>query len=146
MTPVADVYTLQAMMEHVHNWFPHNFATGDFSVKDGSLEQGHPFLQEGQYFRIVGSVFNDGLHVYPATDLHDEDFEGEVWGLAVPQSFVDLADDVFDFVSKNPVNDSLTSESFGGYSYTKGTSPVTGVAAGWQDVFKSRLNAFRRLP
>lgn len=34
--------------------------------------------------------------------------------------------------------------SFGGYSYSKATN-ASGVAVGWQDVFKSRLNTWRRI-
>ena len=142
---MADIALTQEVMEHLHNWFPHTFATGFFSFHGGESDQ-LGFLQDGQYFRVVGSVFNDGLHLYPDAELHDEDFEGEVWGLAVPPAFEALVDDIFDYATANPVSSTLTSESFGGYSYTKGTDPSTGAAVGWQGAFKSRLNPYRRLP
>lgn len=142
---MADIALMQEVMEHLHNWFPHRFVAGFYSFHGGECDQ-IVFLQDGQYFRVVGSVFNDGLHRWPATDLHDEDFEGEVWALAVPPAFEELVDDISDYATANPVSSNLTSESFGGYSYTKGTDPSTGAAVGWQGAFRSRLNPYRRLP
>ena len=92
------------------------------------------------------AVFNDGLHQWPATGLHDEVFEGRVWALAVPSAVVELADQVADWVAKNPQASPYVSESFGGYSYTKATNPATGQAAGWEDVFRRSLNRWRKLP
>lgn len=53
-------------------------------MQDGGITL--PFLQEGQYFRVVGSVFNDGLYQYPTKDMIDEIFDGAVWALAVPKA------------------------------------------------------------
>lgn len=140
-----DLRMAEGVMGHINNWFPKSVAVGEFEISNGSFTS-QMGIKDGQYFRIRGSVFNDGLHQYPANDLHDEEFEGEVWGLAIPPAFEALVDDILDYATANPVSSNLTSESFGGYSYTKGTDPTTGAAVGWQGAFKSRLNPYRRLP
>ena len=61
---------LEEILRHLNNWFLRERHEGAFTVEKGGLAL--PFLQVGQYFRIVGSIFNDGLHRYPAEDLTDE--------------------------------------------------------------------------
>ena len=75
--------------------------------------------------------------------LTDEVFNGAVWALAVPKAVIDLSAEIAEWDKKNQPS-SFTSESFGGYSYSKATN-ASGVAVGWQDVFKSRLNQWRRI-
>ena len=133
---------LEEVLQHLNNWFlvPDGIHTGEFIVQDGRLTL--PFLQTGQYFRVVGSVFNDGLHQYPAKNMTDETFDGAVWALAVSRAVITLADEIVSWDAKNGAPGPYTSESFGDYSYSKATN-ASGVAVGWQDVFKSRLNAWR---
>ena len=135
---------LEEVLQHLNNWFlvPDGIHTGEFIVQDGRLTL--PFLQTGQYFRVVGSVFNDGLHQYPAKNMTDETFDGAVWALAVSRAVITLADEIVSWDAKNGAPGPYTSESFGDYSYSKATN-ASGVAVGWQDVFKSRLNAWRRI-
>lgn len=135
---------LEQVLRELNNWFlaPDGIHAGAFTVQDGGIAL--PFLQKGQYFRVVGSVFNDGLHRCPATDMTDETFTGAVWALAVPKAVVALADEIAAWETKNGPPGPYVSESFSGYSYTKATN-AGGAAVGWQDVFKSRLNAWRRI-
>lgn len=120
-----------------------------FTIADGSMES-LPFLQDGQYFRIVGSVFNDGVYQYPAAGLVDETFKGSIWAMAVPPAVVALAAEIDAWNIKNAdvLASPFTSESFGGYSYTKsagGTNGNGGGAYSWQNQFASRLSKWRRL-
>lgn len=133
---------LEQILKHLNNWFLVDIHEGEFSVENGSITL--PFLQTNQYFRIIGSVFNDGLHQYPATDLTDETFTGSVWALAVPKAVIELAEEIDAWQTKNGDPGPFTSESFGGYSYSKATN-ASGMPVGWQDVFKSRLNDWRRI-
>lgn len=135
---------LEQVLQHLNNWFlvPDGIHTGKFTVQDGGITL--PFLQTGQYFRVVGSVFNDGLHQNPSHDMENEVFDGTVWALAVPKAVISLADEIAAWNEKNGTPGPYTSESFGGYSYSKATN-ASGVAVGWQDVFKSRLNTWRRI-
>lgn len=135
---------LEEVLMHLNNWFlvPDGIHEDTYEIKDGSITL--PFLDDGQYFRIVGSIFNDGLHQYPATDLTTETFDGTVWALAVPKQIVLIADDISEWNEKQGTPSPYTSESFGGYSYSKATGS-NGMPIGWQDVFKAQLNPYRKI-
>ena len=137
---------LEQVLRHLNNWFLVEIHEGTFTVENGSIAL--PFLLTHQYFRIVGSVLNDGLHQYPAVDLTDETFTGSVWALAVPKTVIDLSVEIEAWQEKNgeAVASPYQSESFGGYSYTKSSAGSDGSALnGWQDAFRGRLNDWRKL-
>ena len=138
---------LEQVLMNIRNWFPvkGGIHSGTFTIKDGSITL--PFLLTNQYFRIVGSVFNDGLHQYPAVDLTDETFTGSVWALAVPKAVIDLADEIQKWQEKNGAASisPYQSESFGGYSYSKATDAETGGAVTWQSAFKRQLSVWRKI-
>ena len=100
------------------------------------------FLQDGQYFRILGSVYNDGVYQYPAV-LTDEVFEGQIWAMRVPPAFIALLGRVVEYEAKNAESPYI-SESFGDYSYTKATGE-SGAPLPWQVAFAPELNAWRKL-
>ena len=50
---------LEQVLRHLNNWFLVEIREGTFTVENGSIAL--PFLLTNQYFRICGSVFNDGL-------------------------------------------------------------------------------------
>lgn len=136
---------LEQVLGELHNWFVREVVEGDFTISGGRLLlPDGPALLDGQYLRVVGSVLNDGLHQWPVADLADEEFDGEVWALAVPSAVIELANEIDAWCKKNPES-AYTSESFGGYSYTKG-SGADGMPMRWQDVFRRRLNQWRKLP
>ena len=83
---------LTEICAELRNYFevPNGRHFGKFEISGGSIAP-LDFLQEGQYFRIVGSVFNDGVYQYPATSLTDEVSEGAVWSMAIPPSVIDFA-------------------------------------------------------
>ena len=138
---------LEQVLMNIRNWFTveGGIHSGTFSIKDGGITL--PFLADGQYFRICGSVFNDGLHKYPAADLVDEEFSGAIWALAIPPAVVDLADEIQKWQEKNGevASSPFSSESFGGYSYSKATDAETGGAVTWQSAFKRQLSAWRKI-
>jgi hypothetical protein len=116
---------------------------GNFTISSGSIDLP---LADGQYFRIVGSVFNDGVWKYPTTTLTDETFTGSVWALAVPPAVIALADEIDAYCESDAAKASpYISESFGGYSYSKGGNANGVTDNSWQAVFASRLNAWRKL-
>lgn len=135
---------LEAILQNINNWFVVRGGVhcDTFTVENGSITL--PFLASGQYFRVVGSIFNDGLHKYPASGMTDEEFEGEIWAMAVPPAVIALSSEIEEWVKNNP-DTAYVSESFGGYSRTLGTSANTGVPMGWRDVFRGRLNAWRKI-
>jgi hypothetical protein len=127
---------------------------GRFVIANGEM-QNLPFLQKGQFYRIVGSTFNDGVHKYGAIPrsvedyeaLTDEEFEGAIWEMFVPKEVVDLSAEIQNWISKNAdtINSPYQSESFGGYSYTKAVAGTGRVSTDWQSHFAAKLNRWRRL-
>ena len=138
---------LEQVLMNIRNWFPvkGGIHSGTFTIKDGGITL--PFLADGQYFRICGSVFNDGLHQYNVLDLTDETFTGTIWALSIPQPIIDLANEIQEWQDKNAdaLSSPYSSESFGGYSYSKATNSETGGAETWQSHFKQQLSAWRKI-
>ena len=141
---------LTELCQELRNWFDRERHFGTFEITGGNITA--PFLAEGQYFRIIGSIFNDGVHQYPADDLTDETFEGAVWALAIPEPVIKLAQEIQAWQDKYGAVDGVAmspfaSESFGGYSYTKasGSSSDGSGSITWQATFKKRLNAWRKI-
>lgn len=144
---------LSELCKEINNWFEQKKYFGEFVVEDGQLT-GDFSLQENQYFRIVGSVFNDGVYQYPATDLTDETFDGAIWAMAIPSEVIALASDIEAWKNKyqsidSPAMSPYNSESFGGYSYSKSsggsTSGSVDLSGTWQGAFADRLNHWRKI-
>lgn len=144
---------LTELCAHLRNWFVRSDAdrcAGTFEVIGGSIvlpADFEPRLAEGQYFRIIGSVFNDGVWHNPTSDLVDEVFDGAVWAMAVPPDVVSLADEITAWETKyrDAAESPYQSESFGGYTYTKAAADTAGGGLSWTTVFRSRLNRWRKL-
>ena len=135
---------LDEILAEIRNYFVVKVHSGDFKVIGGKLSP-LDFLQNGQYFKIEGSALNDGVYRYPHHEFVDETFSGEVWALAVPPTLIALAADIEEYQKKANENASLyTSESFGGYSYTKATDS-SGAPISWEKAFAKRLNKWRKI-
>ena len=121
--------------------------SGTYTISGGNISL--PFLIDGQYFRIAGSVLNDGVYKYPADGLTDETFDGAIWAMAVPEDVIALSEEIDAWNEKNAetLSSPYQSESFGGYSYTKASGGGSGSSSGWtwQDQFRTKLNRYRRL-
>lgn len=135
---------LTELCAELRNYFVKDIHKGTFEVVGGRV-QPLDFILPGQFFRIKGSLLNDGVYQNPTTDLKDEVFEGEIWSMAPPPAFIDLARDIEEFTKSEQAKPTgFTSESFAGYSYSKATN-ANGVVADWKDVFANRLNTWRRI-
>ena len=142
---------LTELCQELNNWFEREKRSGSFRIVDGMLEA--DFLLPGQYFRVMGSLFNDGVHQYGNDFLNDEDFTGSVWSLAIPVAVIKLSEDIDAWRAKYEAPDSSAmspymSESSGGYSYSKGSAisgTGTGGATSWRTSFASRMNAWRKI-
>lgn len=136
---------LSELCHEINNYFLRERYFGTYTIEDGVLVI--PKLQSGQYYRIVGSIFNDGVHKYGDNDLKDETFNGSVWAMAIPEEVIALSEEIDEWKAKYETAENMSpyqSESFGGYSYTK-ASGASGGTATWQDVFGSKLNNYRRI-
>lgn len=136
---------LTELCAELRNYFVVEIHEGRFTIDGGKIAP-LDFIQENQYFRIVGSVFNDGVYKNTADlELTNENFSGAVWSMAVPPSVVDLAAEIKKYNESDEAKPSAyTSESFGGYSYSKATDE-NGVPLDWKKVFASRLKPYRRI-
>ena len=139
---------LTELCKELKNWFETNKIFGDFTIENGTIDLSE-FAQDGQYFRIIGSVFNDGVYQYPNTNLKDETFNGAIWLMAVPPAVIDLASEIGAWVGKygDVVNSPYSSETWKEYSYTKesGYADGSGSSTSWQSVFSKRLNQWRKI-
>lgn len=151
---------LTEICAYLKNYFCRAIFTGDFVITGGALDDSSviydangsqvlpsAILQNNQYFRLVGSVFNDGVHKYPASDLADEEFAGALWAMAVPPAVVAADAKITEWITNNAaaLASPYQSESFEGYSYSKGSSAAGGGAYSWQDQFAAELAPYRRL-
>lgn len=142
---------LEELLRTLNNWFERDSLVGDFKVAGGALLLPEGFLKDGQYLRVIGSTFSDGLHCWPVSDMVDEEFTGEVRALAIPPAVIALSREIEEWVKTNQkaLNAPYASESFGGYSYSKeGASSSQGgsqSSSGWRAHFKDDLNAWRKL-
>lgn len=138
------------VMLYCRNFFPvpGGCKSGNYTISGGCISL--DFLQDGQYFLVEGSVFNDGVYQYPCFEMYDEEFTGTITPLAPPRAFLNVVDEIKQWVDKNESAGSVnmspfSSESFGGYSYSKaagsGGSGCTSVS--WKDVFGNRLKVWR---
>ena len=137
---------LTEICAELRNWFvvPDGVHIGTYTISGGSIAP-LDFLREGQYFRIVGSVFNDGVYQYSATSLTDEVFEGAVWAMALPPSLIALSAEIEEYNETAGKPSAFTAESYpNGYSYTRATD-ANGVPLSWQKAFVSRLSKWRKL-
>ena len=131
---------LETVLMYLNNWFVVGRYDDTYTIEDGGITL--PFLVDGQYFRIVGSLFNDGVYQYPA-ELTDETFDGSVWAMAIPKALLSTVEEITTWTAKNGDSGPYTSESFGGYSYSKATNSK-GLAVGWRDVFAAQLAHWKK--
>ena len=151
---------LQEICENIHNYFVHDRYNGTYTISGGVISPAL-VLKDGQRFLIAGSDLNDGIYTFHPTGIKNDDdsagagladevFTGAICGLSIPPQVIALAAEVNEWVGKYgaAVASPYQSESFGGYSYTRATSGKsdgTNTVAGWQEVFASRLNRWRKV-
>ena len=156
---------LTELCQYLKNWFNRKpdgsyypKYSGKIVISEGDIIFADSFtLADGQYYRIMGSLFNDGIHKVGEADdpLIDEVFDGAVWSMAVPPAVVVLAEDIEAWQAEYGGADSeamspFQSESFGGYSYSKSGGGASSNGAskspnGWQSAYAARLEPWRKI-
>lgn len=135
--------------EEVNNYFEQTRIFGKFEIINGNIDLNRYGIQEGQYIRVVGSVFNDGVYQYPIppeNGLVDEKFDGAIWVMAVPSSVITQIEEVnqWEAMNQSTLNSPYQSESFGGYSYTLKAENAEG-GLNWQTHFRRKLDRWRKV-
>ena len=54
--------SIEALCGETHNYHETDRVVGDYAIENGNISL--PFLVNGQFFRIQGSKFNDGVYIY----------------------------------------------------------------------------------
>ena len=149
-----DARTLEQVLYHIHNWFSYDELNVRCAISDGQLPVSVS-IPEGAWYRIEGSLLNDGLHRHPAEDLRDETFDGTITICAIPNALLDVVEEIEDWQQaynagrKKALESPYTSESFDGYSYNMrdytGANTASGGLSGWQAEFASRLRTWRKM-
>lgn len=148
---------LNEVCAYLHNYFDMNDNheklpswEGEFTIQDGIIDLSGKIL-DGQYFRIQDSIFNDGVYEYPALELKDETFNGKIQAMAVPKDVLKIVADISDWMERyGGANSSalspFASESFGGYSYSKGGSTNDNQnTPAWSVLYGGRLSRWRKI-
>lgn len=147
---------LTEICQYLRNWFDYDAAhnrlpswSGTYEIIGGEIPELEGRLIYGQYYRIIGSVLNDGVHQFPADDLQDETFTGTIQSMAIPRALVNLVDDISAWREKNykRLNSPYQSESWDGYSYTLKSSGDASGGGGltWQSQFAAQLAPWRKI-
>lgn len=147
---------LTYICQYLRNWFSANEPklVGTFVIEADNTVlfngvDANTYFKTGQYVRVIGSTFNDGVICWGSDELKPEDFTGAIWGMAIPQAVIALSEEISEWVTayKSVQNSPYASESFAGYSYTKASGNGTsgGSSGTWQDVFASRLAPWRKI-
>lgn len=147
---------LSKVCKELNNWFDRGQLKlhGAFTIEGGRITDADfvSAIKTNQYFRIIGSTFNDGVYRWDDDlNLIDELFVGSVWLMAVPKDVIELVEKIQAWVTKygEIVASPYQSESFGGYSYTKAsggnTSGNGNSGTSWQSAFANQLNQWRKL-
>lgn len=135
--------TVAAVMRHVNNFFLREAVEGVFTISgDGVLSP----AVDAPYIAVTGSMWHDGLYdsVNALKNDHEETFEGTVWAISPPAQFLALCKEIEAYEAKNPTG-APVSESFGGYSYSRGTSGQSGCAITWREAFADALRPYKRM-
>lgn len=150
---------LEEVLYHLHNWFARTkWTVTGCTISDGALPSAvASSIPQGAFYRVEGSLLNDGLHVMGDKDdeFEDESFDGRITLCAIPKALIALTDEIDAWQKKNGdiMEGPYTSESFGGYTYKVKTSSDFGFSqsggsstlSGWRLVFRDRLNPWRRM-
>ena len=141
---------LEQVLDYIHNYFyTGSTLRGTFTISGGTLAL--PDLLNDQYYRITGSVFNDGVHRNPASELIDETFYGTIRPMAVPRTLMDVVTDIEAWVEQygTVMNSPYQSETvIGVYSYIKSSAGINNGGdqqSDWQYVFRKRLDPWRKV-
>lgn len=139
---------LTEICAELRNYFevPNGRHFGKFNISGGRITP-LDFLKDGQYYRIVGSALNDGVYKNDGCGvLTDEEFDGSIWAMSVPPAVVALADRIKEYMDSDAAKPTpFVSESFGGYSYSKGQNAAGAANNSWQAVFADELRKWRRI-
>lgn len=144
---------LTEICQYLHNYFDYERHYGDISIIGQSVfcDGKEIEIESGQYFALFRNRIP--LGVFQADELTDKTFTGAIWLMDVPEAILDANTWAETWKAKNmaagsDANSVYQSESFGGYSYSKGNNSKGKVGASIFDnaQFAAMLAPYRKLP
>lgn len=120
-------------------WNTFNFEE-DMIVNPTNILDG---LAPHQYYKIEGSIFNDGVHE-AGEALIPEKFHGTVQPMRVPSAFAALAKKIDDYDNALPSGGVYVSQSFNGWSGTMATG-ADGLPADGKTRYRKEINQWRKI-
>ena len=126
--------------------FDKDIHLGEYTIDNNSINV--DFIETNQYFRIVGSKFNDGVYKLDnKLSLVDETFNGAIWTMSVPPQFLAAVSEAGAYLLAHPNAMALESESFGGYTYRRSMYGSTSFGGfGYlPTTIANKLNRYRRI-
>lgn len=137
---------------YLNNYFDVKRYSGLIKIEDGVVycDNKQISINEGQHFALLRKNFVTGVYVYGTDTLDNKEFNGMVWIMDVPSNVLAIVDEISAWQEKYGSLDSANmgpfqSESFGGYTYSKGSSSNGSSSLSWQDAFKSRLGQYKKV-
>lgn len=143
---------MEFVLKEINNYFYKTIEKGKFEIKNNKIKTKGKYLPN-QFIKIENSIMNDGIYKILSfanqeiiiEGSTDEEFQGEIYGLAIPKDFLELVIKIEEYNKKNPSADNVISESYlNGYSYSKATNSE-GQVSTWKDIFKGELQQYRQL-
>ena len=144
---------LTEICQYLHNSFDYERHFGDISIVGHEVFcNGEPIeIESGQYFALFRDRFAIGVFKQGDT-LKDRTFHGAVWLMDVPEAILQADAWAKTWMQKNGGADSennsaFQSESFGGYSYNKGSNSNGKAGASIFDnaQFAAMLSPYRKI-
>ena len=144
---------LTELCQELRNWFERDKYFDTFTIENGAIIVPDGSLQDGQFFRVIGSLFNDGVHKYGEDELTDEVFTGAIWSMGVPPAVIDLSERITAWIEQYGESVSSPyqsmSEAFGSYSrsWAKANSGQgnTNSNPTWRTQFSDELDRWRKI-
>ena len=140
------------IMRDVKNYFVGNIIAGIFEIRKGAIDldkellKGYKFviIQADEKYGGLYSLSDRGSLLKDGKRVRDGRFTGTLYLLDPPEDFLSLADEIKEYRKNNPQT-GIVSESFGGYSYSLHSGGAANAPSGWREVFRSRLNKYRKM-
>lgn len=141
---------MEEILRYLNNYFFRFKEVGKFTIQDNKIIGLKGEYLKGQYLLVEGSTLNDGVvKVISVVDGEvtlekpfNEEFEGVIYSLAIPQTIINLVDEIDKWKEENKKTN-IVSESFEGYSYSRANT--NGQVATWKDVFNEELRGYRKI-
>ena len=134
------------VMAEVRNYFPKECYEDSWTISDRVLSPAHELLC-GDWVAIGGSRYNNGVFQLEAgvtlPQGEDESFEGRVWLLVPPPSFLALCEEISAWSDTHPAT-GVRSERFDSYQRENAVDTF-GLPVGWRQVFAAALVPWRRM-